>query len=174
MNILALDIATQTGVAFGCSGADPECWSEDLGKGMSEDARFSKALSLTHNLIIKFDPDQIAVEAAIGGKNTSHFLVGLLACVRGCAFNRKVPLVVYHASSIRKHFVGKALTTRDFPGVSTAASKRAIKETVMKRCKMLGWTVPDDDAADAAALWDYAQAKMREHQSKPVGGLFGR
>ncbi len=172
MKIVALDIATNTGVAVGSSGGDPVCWSEDLGKGLSEDARFSKALSLTHNLIVKHTPDLVAVEAAVGGPNTSHFLVGLLACVRGCAFNRGVPVEVYHSGSIRKHFLGKVFTARDFPGVSKGAAKAAIKAKVVQRCELLGWTVPDHDAADAAALWDYAMAMSRTMQSKPVGGLF--
>ena len=173
MKILALDIATRTGVSVGSSGEAPVSWSVDLGKGRSEDARFSKALSLTHRMIECHSPDLIAVEAAIGGPNTSHFLVGLLACVRGCAFNRGIPVEVCSIGGIRKHFLGKNLTVRDYPGLSKDQAREQIKAEVMKRCSLLGWEAADDDAADAAALFDYACATFaRGYQAKPSGGLF--
>ena len=173
MIILALDIATNTGVAVGQSGSNPTCWSVDLGKGKSEDLRFSRLLSLTSTLITEHTPDLVAIEAPIGGRDTSHLLVGLAACVRGCVANRKLPLVSYHSSTIRKHFVGRAITTRDFPGLSKAKAKTQIKAVVMRQCQLLGIDAPDHDAADAAALFDYACAiNAKGFQSKPAGGLF--
>jgi hypothetical protein len=171
--IIALDIATATGVAVGEPGSAPRVWTEDLGKRAPDEARFSKALWLTNKLIVEHKPSLIAVEAAIGGRDASPYLIGLLACVRGCAFNRGVPVKVYHRSSILKHFVGKALTARDFPGLAKAKAKFAIKEAVIARCRLLGWEVADDNAADAAALWDYANALERV-QVAPAGGLFAR
>lgn len=169
--IVALDIATQTGVAVGEPGGAPRAWSEDLGKRASEEARFSKALWLTDKLIKEHKPEFLAVEAAIGGREASAFLIGLVACVRGCAYNRNVPVKVYHRSSILKHFVGKALTARDFPGLGKARAKAAIKDTVIARCRLLGWEVDGADAADAAALWDYACA-LEGAQVAPGGELF--
>ena len=171
MRIIALDIATSTGVAIGNSGDAPVCRSEDLGKGQSEDVRLSRALALTDQLVRLYEPDLIAVEAAIGGREASQYLVGLVACVRACATNRGVPVETYHLASIRKHFLGKALGVRDFPGMSKAKAKMAIKQKVMDRCRLLGWEVPDHDAADAAALWDYACAKHGA-QTAPSGKLF--
>jgi len=169
--IVALDIATNTGIAVGEPGSVPLLWSENLGKQASEEARFSKALWLTNRLVKEHEPEFLAVEAAIGGRDASHYLIGLLACVRGCAHNRGVPVKVYHRSSILKHFVGKALTSRDFPGLNKARAKAAIKQTVVDRCRLLGWEVADDDAADAGALWDYACA-LRGVQAAPSGELF--
>lgn len=169
--IVALDIATVTGVAWGAARSRPSSTSVDLGQGRSEDARFSKALVLTHGLIEKHRPELIAVEAAVGGPKTSHFLVGLLACIRGCAFNRGVPVEVYPINSIRKHFVGKSLQVRDFPGLKPAQAKKQIKAVVMQRCRALGWDFPDDNAADALALLDFAHA-VRGVQTIPAGGLF--
>ena len=172
MKILALDIASNTGIAVGSVGSIPLAWSENLGKAPDE-RRFSNVLRLTDRLIREHKPDFIAVEAAIGGKTTSHFLVGLVACVRGCAFNRGVPCEALHLGSIRKHFLGKALTTRDFPGLSHAKAKQAIKAEVVKRCNLLGWNPPDHDSADAMALLDYALAlKAPKYQARPLGGLF--
>ena len=78
MKILALDIATHTGIAVGSAGRDPQCWSVDLGEGLTEDYRFSEILKLTHGLIVTHEPDLIICEAFIGGKNASAYLIGSL------------------------------------------------------------------------------------------------
>jgi hypothetical protein len=173
MKIVALDIATQCGIAAGSSGGDPRCWSVDLGKGRSEDARFSQALMLTHGLIETHKPDLLVVEAFIGGKHANAYLIGLVACVRGCAANRGVKCEMVFPATVRKHFLGKALTSRDFPGMKQARAKIAIKEAVWARCRALGWDVEDTDAADAAATFDWACATYAPaYQAKPHGGLF--
>lgn len=171
MIIVALDIASVTGCAVGSPGRAPKAWSVDLGKGRSEDARFSKALVLTHDLIERYRPDLIAVEAAIGGKFASAFLIGVVACVRGVAANRGVPVRSFTSASVRRHFLGRALAKRDFPTLKPAAATKAIKGEVIARCRLLGWDVPDADSADAAALWDFACATAG-HQTAPSGGLF--
>lgn len=173
MKVLALDIATNTGIAVGSSDRDPKCWSVDLGAGLSEDFRFSEVLKLTHGLIETHAPDLIICEAFIGGKNASAYLIGLVSCVRGCAANRAVKCEMVFPATVRKHFLGKALTSRDFPGMKPARAKIAIKERVAAQCRALGWVVPDLDAADAAATWDYACATYSpRYQAKPHGGLF--
>lgn len=173
MKIVALDVATQTGICVGRAGADPKAWSVDLGKGRSEDARFSNILRLTQGLIQTHEPDMIVVEAFVGGPKASAYLIGLVACVRGCAANRGIPVELVYPATARKHFIGKAMTGRDFPGLKPAKAKLAIKKVVLDRCHLLGWDVPDLDAADAACAWDWACAtKVKNYQAKPHGGLF--
>ncbi len=169
--VAGLDVATRTGVCLMRPGQKPRAWSVDLGAGKSEDERFSSVLRLTHNLIEQFHPDLIAIEAAVGGPKASAYLIGLVACIRGCAANRGVPVQSYPINSIRRHFLGKALAVRDFPGLKQAAAKKAIKQAVMDRCRLLGWDVPDADAADSAALADFACACLGA-QTIPAGGLF--
>lgn len=172
MKIIALDVATRTGVCVGNSGADPRAWSVDLGQPPDE-RRFSQILKLTHGLIVEHKPDLIVVEAFIGGKNASAYLIGLVSCARGCAWNHGIRTETVFPATVRKHFLGKALTSRDFPGMKQARAKIAIKERVAAQCRAIGWTVPDLDAADAAATWDWAQAtKAPRYQAKPHGGLF--
>lgn len=171
--LLALDLATRTGIAVGDHTGAPTAWSEDLGKGKSEDERFSKALYLTHHLIKVHEPELIVVEAAIGGKTKSNFLIGLVSCVRGCAFNRRIPVEQVYPATVRKHFVGKALTTRDFPGTSHNAAKQAIKQVIIDRCRLIGWQVENGDEADAVATWDYGCSTwVKGYQAKPQGALF--
>lgn len=171
MLVCALDVATRTGACLMRPGEKPRAWSVDLGAGRSEDERFSRALVLTHNLLEKHRPDLLAIEAAVGGPKASAYLIGLVACIRGCAFNRGVPVRTFPINSIRRHFLGKALAVRDFPGMSHHAAKKAIKQAVMDRCRLLGWDVPDADAADSAALADFACATLGA-QTIPAGGLF--
>ena len=173
MKIVALDIATQTGIAVGSSGSNPTCWSVDIGKGLSEAARFSNILKLTQGLIATHEPDLVVCEAFIGGDKASAYLIGLAACVRGCAYNRGIKVEMVFPATVRKHFLGKALTSRDFPGMKVAKAKIAIKERVAAQCRAIGWKVPDLDAADAAATWDWAMATHApKYQAKTHGGLF--
>lgn len=171
MKVLAFDIARNTGIAVGDSGSDPICWSVNLGK--THEDRFSKALELTASLILEHKPDLIAIEDVVGRAKTPHVNVGIIACFRGCAHNRGVPIVMCAVQSVRKHFLGRAFTRGDFPGLTAGKATEAIKAQVMGRAALLGWNPPDDDAADALAIWDYACAHhARGYQAAPTGGLF--
>lgn len=170
MKVLAFDIASKTGVCVGEAGQKPKAWSVALGEG---DGRYAKAIRMCAAYVDQFQPDVVAIEAPVGGRDASALLIGLIACVKGEAIRRGVRVVEYFPSTVRKHFMGKALTARDFPGKSHAASKKAIKGAVMARCIALGWEVRDGDAADAAALWSYSCAThSRSHQLVDIGPLF--
>lgn len=171
MKIVSLDIATNCGVAVGVSGGTPRTWTVNLGKAPDE-RRFSNALRLAHGLIATHEPDLVTVEAAIGGPKASAYLIGLVACVRGCCANQGVRCENVNLGSVRKHFLGKHYTMRDFPGMRRIDAKRAIKGMVMDRCRMIGWEVENDDCADAAALWDYSCATWAGVQPRPHGDLF--
>ncbi|MBT8460006.1 MAG: hypothetical protein KJN60_10085, partial [Boseongicola sp.] len=117
MRVLAFDIATQTGVAFGCVGSAPQSKVIDLGKGRSDAARFSKAIRMTKGFIDDCRPDLVAIEAPIG-PGSSTVLIGLYACVVGEAYRMGCTVKRYQVQTIRKHFLGKALTARDFKGLT--------------------------------------------------------
>ena len=173
MNILAFDIASKTGVCIGRAGETPRAWSVAFGKGSDED-RFSKAIRMTAAYVAKFQPDLVAVEEPVGGRDANALLIGLCACVKGEAARHGVRVVGYYPASVRKHFLSKALTARDFPALNRTAAKKAIKGAVIAKCNLLGWQIDDPDAADAAALWDFAASlESRAHQMTTVGNLFG-
>ena len=170
MKLLAFDIATKTGVCIGEAGQKPKAWTVNLGEG---DGRYAKAIRMCGAYVDQFRPDVVAIEAPVGGRDASALLIGLIACVKGEALRRGIKVVEYYPATVRKHFMGKALTARDFPAKNHAAAKKAIKGAVMARCIALGWEVRDGDAADGAALWDYAcSVESRAHQMTSVGGLF--
>jgi Holliday junction resolvasome RuvABC endonuclease subunit len=160
VKVLAFDTATCTGVAFGAIGGRPKCWSVNLGS-VDWSIRFSKTLRMVAHYAKTLEPDLIAVETFVGGPKANSNLVGLVACVQGEATRLGIRTVSYYPASVRKHFLG---------GIKGAGP---IKSQVLARCRLLGWDVPNTDAADAAALWDYTCAlQSRAHQVATVGGLF--
>lgn len=172
MRVLAFDLATSTGVAWGAAGETPRATTHDLGKGLSEAQRFAKIIDLVGMHIQARLPDLVVYEAPVGGKDASAYLIGLSACLQGAAAAHGCEPEQIWISQYRKHFLGKNVQVRDFPGVTKAQAKRQIKTLVVNRCRALGWRPENDDEADAMAIWDFACAKHRAHQSVPVGGLF--
>lgn len=168
MKVLAFDAASRTGVAVGSAGNSPRAFSVDLsvqrepGKAPWE-RRFSRLMRLTQKMIAEHKPDLVVVEEVVqGGRKAQWQLLGLVACIQGQADLMGVPVKAYWPASIRSHFLGRGKKT-----------KTPIKAQVFAKCQMLGWDVPDLDAADAMALWDYAMAlESRAHQMSSVGGLF--
>lgn len=160
MKILALDTATNTGVAVGEVGGQPRSWSVNLGSGPWPE-RYSNMLRLVAAYVERFQPDLVAVEAFVGGPKANANLIGLVACVEGEAFRLGVPTVSYYPATIRSHFLGRG------------RGKGPIKAQVFARCKMLGWDCKNTDESDALALFDFAASmQSRAHQVATVGGLF--
>ena len=172
MIVMSFDIATHTGVAVGRVGETPRATAINLGVGKSQGARYAKAVHSARYLLAKHNPDLIVYESPIGGKNTSQFLVGLSACFVAEIHLAKKPYHKLNIATVRKHFLGRHFTVRDFPGLSQMKAKAAIKQQVIGRCELLGWPVRNDDEADAMACWDFACATYGNGQSAPLGGLF--
>lgn len=172
MKILALDLATITGAAVGCAGDTPHTWTVNLGVSLPHPRRYARALRMTRVCIEKHKPDLVVVEAAVGGPKASQYLVGLLACVQGQCADLGVPCETHHLASVRKHFLGANPSLKQFKG-NRAQQQKQVKALVLNRCRSLGWPVEDDNCADAAALWDYAQAVRNPvHAVQTVGGIF--
>jgi hypothetical protein len=130
---------------------------------------------MVEKYVVKLDPDFVAVEAPAAGNFTNQDLVILAGCVRAQARRMGKPVKVYAANSHHKHFLGRALRAKDFPGKSRADAKGAIKAALIAKCHVLGWSVKDGDAADACSLADYALSmQSRAHQVTSIGGLFRR
>lgn len=172
MKVLAFDLATQTGIAWGTAGETPQATSVDIGKGLPESKRFANLIDAVSLHIETYKPAVVAYEAPVGGKEASAYLIGLSACLRGAAALYGYDAECVMIGTYRRHFLGKHYIARDFPSLSKAKAKTAIKQMVMDRCKMLGWKPDDFDQADAMAIHDFVCAKHRAHQSVPAGGLF--
>jgi Holliday junction resolvasome RuvABC endonuclease subunit len=171
---LSFDLATLTGVAWGVTGGKPEACTVDLRSKKDDDgARYAKALRMAEHFVQKHQPDLVCIEAPVGGREASAFLIGLIACVEGQCVRMGIRVVKYYPASIRRHFLGRALTAKDFPAKTRAHAKAAIKQAVVDRCRLLGWEPKDGNCGDAMAAWDYALAlESRAHQVSSLPGLF--
>lgn len=170
MIVLALDIARNTGFAVGDTSGKPTYWSKNL--GTSHERRFCSMLRITAGLISEYKPGLIVIEDTVGRAKTPHVNVGIISCCRGVACDRKVPVRMLDVTTVRKHFLGRNPSKRDFPGMSASKATEEIKRMVIKHCQLRGWQPGDSDQADALALWDYACAtSSRAYQSLPSGGL---
>lgn len=153
--ILALDIATCTGFAFGKPGQTPRSGSIRLAKTGASNGEIGQGmLTWLVDFITVNKPDMIYYEVPLDprhmGKSTTFktarillglpFLVETIAQARGIFKMREAGV-----QDVRKFFVGQA----------RPANK---KEAVKARCRQLGWSAVDDNAADALGLWAFACA----------------
>jgi hypothetical protein len=175
MRVLAFDIATVTGVAWGDVCGKPEAAVIDFDSDRSQATRQARAYNLGTKMCEKHKPDVVVIEAAVGGKDASGYLIGLIACVRAACLNSGVRSVETVApSTVRSHFLGKNPHAKDFAGLSALARKKAIKQMVIAKCYELGWRPQDNNAADGMAAWDWQCAQLStDHQAANIGGLFG-
>lgn len=153
--ILALDIATTTGWAFGRPGDIPRSGSVRLAPpGSSNGAIGRGMLRFLTDFISVEKPDQIYYEVPLdprhmGAKTTfktARILLGLPFLVETIAEARGIfRLREAGVQDVRKYFVG---TPRP----------KDKKAAVQTQCRVLGWKPVDDNAADALALWAFACA----------------
>lgn len=165
MIVAGLDMATMSGVAVGPIGGQPNLYSFDLGAGKSHDERFACALRLAKRLISDEGVTHIGIEAPVKAKHdkkaTNQLLMGVVACVRGWACVKGVPVEVFEVGTIDKHFLGARMKGRP-------ERKRAN----ISRCKLLGWAPQTDDEADAAAVWDVMCSRLSPAYAANSGSLF--
>lgn len=154
-SILALDIATRMGFAFGRPGETPVSGSIRLASGGSTNG--AKGRGMTRWLIPflrEHKPDLIYYEVPIDPRHmgkkttfaTARILLGLPFLLETLAEEMGVfDLYEVGVQDVRKHFLG-------------VARPKEKKAAVMARCRELGWPPVDDNAGDALALWDFACA----------------
>lgn len=151
MTLLALDLGTKTGVAYGEVGIPAarvvsETWAlpsggrEDVGPFMSA---FEQALSdrLMRGVTV------LVYEAPfLGGKlansmHTARRIMGLPAICEMLAYRRGIPCFECVIPTVRSHF---------------ADHGRADKEQVMRSARRRGFTIANHHEADAVACWWWA------------------
>lgn len=166
-SILAFDLATATGMAFGRVDGSPVAQTFILGgSGSKHGARFTELRIVLRKLIRDLSPDHIAIEEAIAGgapgdANRAKLAFGLRAIVLTEAFIANIPVTEIAVASIRKHFIGRG----NLPA-GTA------KPATIARCEQLGWRPQNDNEADALAAWDAARNRLSKNSTLPPNGLF--
>lgn len=148
-NVLALDLAGVTGWAYGLPGDIPITGSHLV--AAEDDGRSYRALSvLLHRLLSAAPITAMAIEAPIGkvGKTTFKTIVrlhGYNAIAKMVAAELRLPVVDAPISSARVAFIGRS------------PKKDVAKELILAECGRCGVPVQDHNAADAVAVWFWAQ-----------------
>ena len=150
-NVLALDLATTTGYAYGPPRGAPKFGHVRFSNGGSRASAYRNFRAWLEDKwnVRDHQPDLIVYESAnvqfMAGKTnieTIKMLIGLTEHLEEWCHN-KVELREATTAQVRAHFLGMNL-------------KSAIaKPMVVERCRQLGWMVNTSDEGDACALWNY-------------------
>lgn len=181
--ILALDLATRFGWAFGVAGEKPVSGSRYFSRNgkapkggpISNGAKFWNAMRFASEINELYHPTHIFCEQPIapnaksGQTSTTVFevLYGLPAAVRGMLFGLGVYEWQYATpSTVRKHFIGNG-----------GMKGEDAKPIVFRKCVALGWISATDedlshDRSDALAIWSWAEAHVAPKLAQPVDDLF--
>lgn len=153
--ILALDVATKTGVAFGRPGEVPRLETIDFRHGKNDELTwiYGRATLWMATKLRDDPPDLVVIEkpvppsAAFGHTNhdTSMITIGMFGIFCGIVHCKSIRLEIAPISTWRKCFLGKG----NYPG-------NVAKQMCVDRCKLLGWDAPDHNAAEAAGILEWA------------------
>lgn len=160
--LLALDVATVTGFAWGPVDGTPKADTVRFAKnGAIDDEVWASATKWLANFLAGYSPDVVAIEAPImtsqshNGTNpaTQMRLLGLQAVLRNVvALKLARPAKLVHVQSARKFFIGHGNLTGE-------EAKRRAKA----RCIELGWLTEESathDKADAMCVWAKAAGDL--------------
>lgn len=157
--ILALDLSTRCGWAYGLQGADKPAFGvwmlPTLGSGLG------RVLGAFENELLDaiavHAPSLMIVEAPLPpvgqtATSTMELQLGLNGMAAASAWRHEIVFKQAAASSVRLEVIGTGRFARG-----------QAKTQVMAYCRSIGWDVPDDNAADAALLWRYSVIVMARH-----------
>ena len=162
--VLALDVASRTGITEGWPGAEPRIYHKvflkehESGKGFDHlDDMASRAIvwmaerlqvSLPARIAIEAPPPEQALQGQTNARSTAVKLM-LIGALAGVAKARNVPVYFRGIGQVRKHFIGKG-------NLPAAEAKPRVKRV----CELLGWDPKNFDESDAAALWAFECAQL--------------
>jgi hypothetical protein len=167
--ILALDIATKTGVCEGRAGETPRMYSVQFGKpGDEHEDAFERALRWVAERLQVSRPDAIFVEAPINpgafvgrydeerGKvtmttnpDTTIRLMGLWAVLAAAVRLKGIRYERVNVQTARKLFIG----------VGNLKGQEA-KRRCYDLCTLLGWDPSNRDESDSACVWNWGVTKI--------------
>ena len=165
--ILGIDPALATGFALGRVGERPQLQTLRL-VGETVEDRFGCASNYMRVLFDQFKIDVVAIEQPpfiSGGTNhnTTQTLVGLYAIYTGATRARGIKLLPVTPSTWRKHFLGAG---------NGKLPRAAAKAAAIEQCRRLKWDAPDDNAADAAGIFAWAESQLSPQLAHQTGPLF--
>jgi hypothetical protein len=187
IKVAGLDTSTRlVGVAWGFASRDakPETDVWDLGREASRARRIGRLITRVSVFLKDYAPDVVVIEAPLNlqaaakaSTGAAWALIGVAMAAEAVCDLRGVPRVhLVDVQDVRAHFLGQ----RTFRDGYDPVNKRKItarenaKAAVISMCRMRGWQVKDDNAADAAALWSWGCAKVDPRLAAFATPLFQR
>ncbi len=147
--IIGLDLATKSGVAFGCAGSAPETY-QIVFEG-SHEARLLDCFVNMRRLFKSNQPEFVGIELPImGGKanlRATMLKTGLVNAARMAAYSLEIPHEMFATQTLDRHFLGHV-----------PKGRQNRKNAIMRQCELLGWQAGTQDEFDAMQVWDYAAA----------------
>jgi len=152
--ILALDLGKRTGFAYGATARQPVSGSVQLGKpGASHGQIASNFKAFLHGQVDMLrQVDVITFEAPLppqaqSAMASARILYGLSWQLEQYAHAMGIKCFEATVQEIRQFFIGHGRLKSD-----------DAEYAISRKCKMLGWSPCDHNAADALALWSYQAA----------------
>jgi hypothetical protein len=167
--ILALDVATRTGVAWGEPGEKPKLLTVNFGRpllgfeaptGQSDGALFARAFIWIKTFEIMRKPFLIVIEGLVPQYDKT-IQCGLWAIFHAVAAAKGIPVIVAPISTWRAFVLGSGKLKKD------EAKTRAIAT-----CTRLGWEPKGHDEAEAACIWLWGCAQVAPERAQRAEPLF--
>lgn len=169
INILAIDCATQTGLAQGEIGASPVF--ETVRFGDSGDSDFETGAACLRWIAFRLTdnpPQQIWIEEpipfeAVEGRSSKASLIrlnGLYMIIGSAARLRGIKVNPIRITSARVGFLGNGRLKREI------AKKRS-----RRMCRLLGWEPMTDDEGDAGCIWWNACLANDKTRTPPISKM---
>ena len=174
--VLALDLASQTGVCWGAVGETPRfmtvrftregeaasidgCW-EASARVIQWAADFTKVEQIDHVVIEAPIPEQ-ALGHSTNAWSTmlKMFIIGTMGGALKC---RGIPVTDANIGAVRVHVLGRG---------NGRLKKELAKPAVMRVCRALGWTPKNNDESDAGALFLFQSSRLAPrlaHRCDPI------
>jgi hypothetical protein len=151
--IIALDIASNTGIAEGFPGSVPKLHSQKfiLDDDVSVTIGYGRAVGWFARRLQIVEPVAVFAEEAVPafafGGRTNHdatmIRLGLYGALTGVARAKGIPVVPASIARVRTVILGRS---HGFKGDEA-------KREVFRACQARGWTPANKDESDAAAVW---------------------
>lgn len=175
--VLALDVATVTGWAYGPPGATPapsqlelsggadvsqhtSGWKRLAGASTDQVRKYAGMKQLLSDHFSLFKPSLVVFEAPyVGGmtnQKTARMLLGLAAIVEMMCDENGIRCFEANNAEARKYFCGKG-----------GGNRKELKRLVEMRCAELGWKYDNDDEADALGLLDFTLYCLQKRGELP-------
>lgn len=148
--ILALDIASTSGWAFGSAGDAPRFGTYRAPSSGDDLGRFGYAyLQWLTGKLRELQPKEIVFEANILPRETNittlKKLYGLAFVTEIAALSEGIPCSEITAGEWRRAFLGQHYPRK--------ATRDELKRAVVTACRQMGWEPNSTDDADAIGIW---------------------